>query len=538
MTIPVRIRRITTPPPAMGDGGLGDIASAYSSAAASANDLAKVQRQREEQAGIEEAQADFEEAALNTPDGEMVVTPLRDGGLLDFLGVRDEAYANAVQVLTIQRAESDGAARLSELADIHKLSPTQYEEEAGNFIKGYISQAPAESRREIELKLGQMARKGLGAVRANRRDADLKESRKGLDAKISTLADDLDEILIAAGPTATQSEEYAAIEQEITALYDLKANNPAYGYSEEEKERDLDELATRLEISALTPEIEAVFAQEGYANALEAADRLTEEIGRDRASQVKLRSQLRNQVNLLQQNRSAFLAEEREKEAAREKMLKELRQAEERKIIDMLYSETVTKSDKLAAVRARRDLLTPSRYESLLSAATSDTVTLGPNAVAGLEIEALNGALTRDDVAELPVDRASMNRLLGAVAKSESAAQKAAKTVFDGAFTQGDLFTIDQNLKAMEQQAQIEFDRWLESQENATVEQARQRAIEITADLGRTAMIPAYSNYLKGTTQEDFDAAFMALDRETALTENERADEALKLERAQKWMGQ
>lgn len=246
----IRLNAVTTPPSGVSDGGGRAIASAFSDIARAAANISRTAARREAEAGAEDARKAFDKAASETPAGQIVAVPERDGGLLDILGVRDESYANMLGLLTLQRGEKDAKAEFAALRAETVGRPEEFGRRAGAWVDSYIANAPPESAENLERLLRSAADENLRDVMVERRTLDVREARQGTDAQIVGLEQDLANILDRDGIAGFRTPEFQQKRADLEALLDIKTDDPGFVYSPEERDFDLRQMGTRLQVRA------------------------------------------------------------------------------------------------------------------------------------------------------------------------------------------------------------------------------------------------------------------------------------------------
>ncbi|MCK5747357.1 MAG: hypothetical protein KAH44_14140, partial [Oricola sp.] len=314
-------------------------ASAYADLARSARIVGETVRKREVEAGLKEGETAFRIAEAEARDGGPVSVPTREGGLLDFLGVKDEAYFQAVQTLQATRAERDAERAITDIRGESYASPTEFRERAEAWRTGYIGDMtdPA-SARAAQAEIDKLIEKNLLEVTRERQDADIKEARTGMDAKVASVESEIDAMLRDGGPGIAQDPAFQRLIADRETLLDMKTDNPLYAYSGDERTLDDQKYSRRVQTAVLTPQIREVYEIEGRAGALEAAEEAIAGLGLDGAEAVAMRSSLRNEINLMAEVDSAREAERTAAEKRRKDYLTEVKEREERAFIDVLFN--------------------------------------------------------------------------------------------------------------------------------------------------------------------------------------------------------
>lgn len=242
----IRPRAIVTPPSGSSDGGAGAVATAFDGIAANARQLAGIAARREEESGNKDAIAAFNRAAEETPAGQFVAVPEREGGLLDRLGMKDASYRNMVELLQLQRAETDAKTQLRTLREGLTGRPQEFETKAAGFIDGYLKDAPGAIADRMEMLLRGVASEETAAAVRERQALDLREARDGVNAQLAGLEEDLSGIVDQKGLAGFRAPEFAEKLASIEALLNTKADDPGFAYSQDQRDFDARMLRQRL----------------------------------------------------------------------------------------------------------------------------------------------------------------------------------------------------------------------------------------------------------------------------------------------------
>lgn len=488
---------ITRAPQVSGSGQAADVqASAFGRVADAAAVIGKDLQRR----GIEEAQragqADFAVAAPAAPDGEPVFLQKRKS-LLGLPTVFDSAYNNMVEGLSLDRAKADASETIITLRGKHFGDVEGFSKELEAWRGGYLKNAPMELTGPMDALIQGQAREARQLVVADRTNADIKEARDAMDAGLESLLSET-EVLLRDGVIAMDTPEVRERLAEINDRLDIKANNPLFQYSAEERALDADALADRMAIAALVPEVRRTFEQEGYAGALETADAMAATMNRDEAGTSRIRQRLREEANLMQQNANALQQAERARDLAEADARERLGASLDQAAVRSIYSPQATQEARLAAVNAAAPYITGSRYGELYSLAVKGPDgddDAGGQDFARLMHLARQGQLSPDEAFEqgAGMSGSKMNQLQEEIAQRQNKDLAAGEEILNGAFAQG-AFEFAPALAASEAEAKEELRRWRERSPDATALEITQQAREIAARRGRTAAIAVISD--------------------------------------------
>lgn len=319
----IQLDAVSSPSGGVSDGGLQAVSQAYGDLARAARGIASAVRQDETEDGARDALEAFNKAAAETPAGERVSVPERKGGLLDRLGVRAEAYENAVQLLSVQRAEQDARRQLSLIATENFGSPAAFQRSAREWVSGYLEKAPADVAPQIEKALQDRLDEFYSNAVIDRQKLDLQEARQSTDAELQALEDDLIRMADTDGIAAFRSPQYIEKQTKILDLLDAKAANPAFVYSEKQRDLDLDRVtrgvALRAASATIADEIKDTldFGGVGAAKA-KLSELLQTDVftSLDRSDQKKLRLAGEQAIGQREREIKAAIAEQKREYAA------------------------------------------------------------------------------------------------------------------------------------------------------------------------------------------------------------------------------
>ena len=160
------------------------------------------------------------------------------------------AREQALQGAFIARTRTDIDARDDELRRAHRYDPEGYERAAREMVTGFIQGSPPDFAVDVEAYARNRATDGLSVVANARSLRDEQEVVQSLGIRAAAL----DERLIALGsrPGGMESPEYQAALLERGDLQDLRANNPAVLYSEDQRVADDDKLFDAVQSANVT----------------------------------------------------------------------------------------------------------------------------------------------------------------------------------------------------------------------------------------------------------------------------------------------
>lgn len=314
----INTQGVVTPPAGVTDGGFSEAASSFGKAASTALKIGQDLEQLEIFQGQKQAIEDGQKVS-----GETLEVPTREGRPLDFLRVTDEAYANASEVLAIQRAETAAESHLTDLEAKYALEPKAYQEASSAWLKNYLGgDIPSDLARTVEANFMSMQKDGLARISRDRRKKDLQETENGINAKVETLQQKMDSFLRENGASGAADPAFLKMSNELRDQLMIKAGNPAFTYSEEELERDLNKVSDAMRKSvAFKAAVDLYDAAGGNEEAVDIAYEGVESIvealslGADDAQ--SMRTALRKEINAKHDLNETALAQMDEEEKRR-----------------------------------------------------------------------------------------------------------------------------------------------------------------------------------------------------------------------------
>lgn len=499
-------------------GRIADVATAVGA------DFAK----KAQEDAARDAQKDFVAKSKTTPEGTPVAVPERRG-LFGWEDRTSKAYNNMIEALTLDRTKKDVAKAAAEQRAKNYGDVEGFRKAMSGWTSGYMKSAPLETATEIELTLQDAISTGEQAVLDDRIQADIKEAREEMDAGIEALMSET-ETLLREGIGAMNSETVQQKSAELRDRLDIKAKNPLYGYSDGQRELDSAAMADRLMVASLVPEVRKVFDENGFPDALDAADQLALGLGRDEAATSNIRQRLRQEVNLMNQNLNARQEAEREKERAQAAKDKVTGTALDQQATRTIYNPSATMEQRIAAVNAAAPYVTGDRYSSLYRLAVkgpSGDDDDGGQGFARLMYLARKGQLSEDEAFEqgsaLGLSGSKLNQVMEEVERRQSTDLKAGNEIISGAFARSQFSTDFGPLAAAEAEAKEDLRRWREQNPEATVNEVTNAAREISVKRGRASAVSMLSEI--NAKSGDFDAPTIpAIDARLETLEDQLAD--------------
>lgn len=523
----------------------GAQARAFSQVAQAASQIGSVMRANAEGQAKRDAIRDFADQSKRLAKGGTLEFERRSGPL-GVMMPGDAAYNNMMETLYLQRAQGEAESMAAQLRTEKFGDVDGFDKAYGAYMDGVIGSTDIAFTPETQLMLERIRVNGRTGVAQDRAQSDRKEAIQGMDARIETIAQRIESVLRDQGVDALQDPEVLESIADLNDQMDIKAANPLYGYSEEQRALDGDKLAAQLEAAALLPEISKVYADEGYAAALEAADGMADTLNRDTAQQARIRSLLRNEVSLLQQNHNARMSELEAQRKADAERLKTIGEEYDKRATDVINAPGATIQQRVEAVRRARPYVSPERYGTLLGRATDETVGngVGDSTFTEYRIMAMRNELSIDQVAELSeLSNTQRDKLIDEIERTQNETLKVGNDMFAAAFKVGAFEGVGlgdaQRLGIRENEARQQLAAWASGLEyEPTPADVRHQAREILKNYNRTTALAEGSPYISTNitgivSPEDLENARSALRRDLdagRIDPKEAADQAILLE--------
>ena len=501
-------RAVTRPVSNVGQAGQAEMASAraYSDMAEAARSIGQIVTQWSTDRAAKNAQKDFNEAVNEAGPAQLPQIEGRSG-IFGFLTAEDAAYNNMTETLYMQRVQSDVEAKVSELRNDPNIygSVEGFDNAWAGYEEGLIEEAHEGFAVDVEAMVHEAQQKGRTAVAQDARQNTINEAKSAMDARISTLTDELD--ALARNGVGIGDPEFDRLARQLNDNLEIKTNNHLYGYSEDEAVLDREALALQLKTAAHYPIISEIYANEGYAEALKAADSMAEALNDSSANTGRMRTLLRQEVNLLQQNESAARAEQTAKEKAakdeRERVGSEL----DKRATRVLNDPNASIAQKRAAVEKAAPFITASRFGTLMGKVTEPPadIKMPQGQYAYVWQSALEGNIGEEDIFDMQMSESQRSRLLSTIESASDAnlksgidAIKASHKISDFDF---DISARDRQMAAVSQQQAIdELTAWAETLERPpTQSEVQLKANEIISQSGRASSLKGASRYLPDT---------------------------------------
>ncbi len=425
-------------------------------------------------------------------------------GALGLQTAGDHAYNAMVETLYLQRSKSDIAAKAAELrADPKNFGNVEkFDEGMSAFRDGMAEDVDPNFAEEVFYELDSVQQTVRGQVAGDRQAAVITEAKQAMDTNLSEAEDGIDAILRERGPSALLDDDVVKLMGELADQRAIKVALPLYAYSQEQADAEDGAFRTKLAVSSALPTIEAHFKDKGYAATLQFADDTAAARKGSAKERETLRSALRQEVNLLQQNRNALLAEQEAAEKARKQQLEDLGDEYDKRASDVRYRPGATTDEKLAAVLATRPYVAPARYGTLMAAVYDETTNKGVDDTTFTQyrVMAMRNELDVDQVLEIgEFTNTQRDQLIDEIEKTGNKVRKTGTDRIEAAFKEGataDMST-SQQLATRKVEALDQLDQWFEGLDHTpNAREVADQTNTILSGMGASSVLAERSSYL------------------------------------------
>ena len=505
--------RAITQPGNISNAGLADrqASDMYGRVAQAAVQIGNALKPAEIKRGQDDALRDFNEADKFARDigADSVGQVTKRSGFMGLETAGDVAYNNMMETLYLQRTERDLEAKAKELAsnpdtfgDIDAFDKGFLE-----WFQGYSTNIETDFADEIVFRAERVRELSRNSIAQQVQANNIAEAKATMDADLASMKESILADMLAGGLAAQDRPDVQEKLQKYANELQIKANNPLYNYSQRELERDLKAFQTDVLGTGLTQEVKDVFTTEGYAAALQQSDDIVASLGLPPDQTASLRNTLRQEINLMQQNKNALEAEQRAALQAMEDEREAYGEEADRAVTDAL-NQGLPMEEVSRRLEIARNLVSPERY-STLSGKVYDperNLKMPDTAFTGFQLMAERGEIALDQIMGLPGSAAQREDLIGRVQRYDDEAMKRGRDTIKSLFAKAD-YTVNLDkaegarLRAAEQEA---YNELADSVSAAQTDGKRLRpaeivdmAREIAARRGQYGLIAETSRYIK-----------------------------------------
>lgn len=505
--------RAITQPGNISNAGLADrqAADMYGRVAQAAVQIGNALKPAEIKRGEEDALRDFNEADKFARDigADSVGQVTKRSGFLGLETAGDVAYNNMMETLYLQRTERDLEAKAKELAsnpdtfgDIDAFDKGFLE-----WFQGYSTNIETDFADEIVFRAERVREATRTSVAQEVQQRNMQEAIKTMDADLASLRDSILADMLAGGLEAQNRPDVKQKFKDYGEKLQIKANNWLYGYTQKELERDLKFFTNESVATGMTQEAKDVFVVNGYAAALEYSDKATANLGLPPDQTATIRNMLRQEVNLMQQNKHALEAEQKAALKAMEDEREAYGEEADRAVTDAL-NEGLPMEEVTRRLEIARNLVSPERY-STLSGKVYDpdrNLKMADNVFTSFQLMADRGELGMEQILNLPGSAAQREDLIGRVQGYQDDTMREGRDTIKALFARAEYVgqinpALAARLRAMEQDAYNELSSAVsKAQTDGNVLRPAEvidMAKEIAARKGQYTQIAQTSRYIK-----------------------------------------
>lgn len=505
--------RAITQPGNISNAGLADrqAADMYGRVAQAAVQIGNALKPAEIKRGEEDALRDFNEADKFARDigADSVGQVTKRSGFLGLETAGDVAYNNMMETLYLQRTERDLEAKAKELAsnpdtfgDIDAFDKGFLE-----WFQGYSTNIETDYADEIVFRAERVRELTRNSIAQQVQANNIVEAKATMDADLGSMRDDILADMLAGGLAAQDRPDVQEKLRKYANELQIKANNPLYGYSQRELERDLKAFQTDVLATGLTQEVKDVFTTEGYAAALQQSDDIVASLGLPPDQTASVRNTLRQELNLMQQNKNALEAEQKAALKAMEDEREKLADEADKNVTDAV-NMNLPIGEVNRRLEIARNLVTPERYMALSNKVFDPDrgLKMPDSNFTALQLMAERGELTLDQINDLPGSAAQREDLIGRVQGYQDDTMREGRDTIKALFARAEYVgqinpALAARLRAMEQDAYNELSSAVSKAQTdgkaLRPAEVIDMAKEIAARKGQYTQIAQTSRYIK-----------------------------------------
>lgn len=447
----------------------------------------------------EQAAQDVLEAARNREDGNRAVEVPAKRALSQQAGVYNQVVTTGIMA----NAKADYAEQVQALRAKHQFDPEGFEEASEQFLSKYSENLDVSGDLLMSLELEGRAMFGAEGARITEqvRARQVQETQDSLQRRLGQVQAEMTTLLENDGAVATFADEYKGLEAEAVDLVTILADNPVYGWSDEQAAEALDGIGNQAQEVVSIQQMQATFYKDGAAAALGYIDEAINAMTLDQQERIGARSRMQSELSMLMQLDNI---EEKERKDAHDERVEELEAAalgfEADLLQRMSQREKPTDADMTSMnMLVRAGALTPARMNTYVNAMLADESTPNDEAfVATLFDVARDPDFSRDDLENLTIDAigggfidASVREtILRANAQANDDRFKAGQNVIDGMFATGFMDIDTAAVKSQKAMAESELRAFFDARPEATASDLEQKAKQLAVEYGRRTPAP------------------------------------------------
>jgi hypothetical protein len=484
------------------DGGAAATASLFSGLAQSSRRLRQQLQPMLDQQAENQALEDVRDAAEARENGRTAVNvPARFA-----LSRQAQVYNQVVEAGVLATSKSDIQDAINEARDKHRYDPEAFRAELDEYLEGYTSglgkrKLDIRTLTAIEASAKATFAAEEGRITETVRVMQSKETQDALERRMSQVNAEVATLLERDGLNAVNSDEYAQLESEFVDMIDILVENPIYGWSAERGAEAVDGLLNSATEIVAGQGLEAVYHKDGAAAALKYIDGAVNGMTLDQQERIGARSRLSQNLSVLQQMTALERAEAKaNNDETIEKLEQGARSFEADVLLRLGQGQKPTQSDlRRMAMYVEAGALKPTRMQTYVNAATSEEPSFADEqSVATFFDMARTPGTPREELEQLTLNEigngtltwSARERILDEHDSYSDEQFTAGVDVIDGFFEIGIMDFNRGEVRAQKGEAVIELQEWYRQNPDATKAAVRQRARQISLELGRRAPRP------------------------------------------------
>ncbi len=496
----IQRRALTGNPGSIADTGAAEAQSSLFSgiAQASRQFRARLQPELNRQAR-EQAAEDVLEAAKNREDGSRVPeVPLKRA-----FSQQAQVYNQVATTGVLATAKADYAEEVRRLRAEYEFDPDGFNEASEKFIAGYSEglDLPGDLLLSLETEANQMFSAEGARIEANARARQTRETQDALQRRLGQVQAEMTTTLENEGAVSVFTDEYKRLEQEAIDLVSILADNPAYGWSDEQAAEALDAISNQSQEVVAIQMMQATFYKDGAAAAIGYIDKAINGMVLDQQERIGARSRMQSELAILMQLQGL---EEAERKAAHDQEVEKLEIAARGFEADLLQrmsqQEKPTDQDiSTMNFLVRAGAMKPARMNTYVNAMLSDETTPSDEVYQGVLFDfAREPGVTREEIEIATIDAVGSGSITAAERESILRAYdqfnddryKAGQNVIDGMFSTGFMDIDTAEVKAQKALAESELADFFQRNPEATNSQLEQKARQLAVEYGRRIPAP------------------------------------------------
>lgn len=444
-----------------------------------------------------------------------------------------QAYNNAAMALSVARADRDASRKVEALLLEANGDIAKFEQGAEDYISSYVAEADPRLAQALELSFRQKFDAGVRSLARSRRQQVEQEAVQELTLARADAFGRAYALMTDNGPSAAKTPEFQRAVADMDALTTLLVENPSIAYSAAQGARDREGFLEQLEVAALHPEIDEAYSRGGLGEALRAAEAFANDEGRNRGPQQRARIQaaLVQRAEFLNRKEAADIATFRRSEALNDRVVERISKQREREILTLAIAGELTPDWLLSHAEQLEPSALARGYNILTSSDSS------PNDDA-YSLDLRRRARRGEDVSEDVVFAVSQGRLTLSAAKEiddivadNDGRLRPGYDLIEAGFAQSQ-FDFNGELPVKEEEAKVLLDEWYRENPEATLDDIRGQARDITRRIGGTVLRNPTLEPVRGRrpkTLQELEAIYQSIqaDRAEGRLDDDAALEAL-----------